>query len=345
MKNILKSSIAMMAGALALVSCSDWTDPKPVDVSYDNITEADPETYAKYLANLRAYRTNGHKKAYAWYANTGSFSTQADHVSAVPDSLDVLVFTAPGLIHPSLLDEMVVKRSETGMQMAWEVSYDDIRAAWDDKNLRADLAVAENPELPRPFVPEWSDFLADSLSTTLAYGETYGFDRMIVGYTGKSTALMTPAELQAYSADQASFMIPVLKWLEGHKGVAHDFRGTPVNLTDKTVASDAGIIFLQESLKASGTIELAYIMSLNAIAGIPSDRFAMLAPLPLLDPAQASVGMWGNGYAACEIARWTRAQDNVAALGMTNLYDGYFNPAFIYPVCRKAMQVLNPAAK
>lgn len=345
MKNILKSSVAMMAGALALVSCSDWTEPKPVDVTYDNITEADPETYARYLANLRAYRTNGHKKAYAWYANTGSFATQADHVSAVPDSLDVLVFDAPSKIHPALLNEMVVKRSETGMQMAWEVSYDNIRASWDDKNLRADLAVAEDPSQPRPFVPEWSDFLADSLKTSLSYGEAYGFDRMIVGITGKSMDLLTPEELQAYAADQAAFLTPVKNWLDAHKSVAYDFRGAPVYLSDRSILADAGTIFLQETLKASGTLELQYIISRNSVSGVPADRFAALAPLPLLDPAQASVGHWRDGFTACEIARWTRGRSEVTALGMTNLYDGYFNPAFIYPVCRQAMQILNPAAK
>lgn len=345
MNNILKSSIAMMAGALALVSCSDWTEPKPVDVAFDNITEADPETYAKYLAGLRAYRDNGHKKAYAWYANTGSFATQADHVSALPDSIDVLVFTTPSAIHPSQLDEMVVKRSETGMQMAWEVNYDGIRAAWDEKNLRADMAAAQNPSQPRPFVPEWNDFLSDSLATALSFGETYGFNRMIVGIDGKNTEYMSAEELQEYSDAQAAFLTPVKNWLDAHTSVAHDFRGIPANLSDKSLLADAGIIFLQESLKASSVSEYAFLISRNSVSGVPADRFAMLAPLPVLAPSQASVGHWTSGLAAVETARWTRAQDNVAALGMTNLYDGYFNPAFIYPVCRQAMQTLNPAAK
>lgn len=334
-----------MAGALALVSCSDWTEPKPVDVAFDNISEADPETYAKYLAGLRAYRDNGHKKAYAWYANTGSFATQADHVSALPDSIDVLVFNSPSAIHPSLLDEMVVKRSETGMQMAWEVSYDQIRAAWDDMNLRADAAVAENPSITRPFVPEWNDFLSDSLKTALSYGETYGFNRMIVSIGGQSMDLMTPEELQAYTAAQSAFLTPVKNWLDAHSSVAHDFRGVPAYLSDKALLADAGVIFLEESLKASGTIEYLYMIARNSVSGVPSDRFAVLAPLPVLDTAQESVGHWTGGYTACESALWSRAQDNVVAFGMTNLYDGYFNPSFIYPVCRQSIQILNPAAK
>ena len=48
--------------AAAAVSSCDWTDPEPVDVKYDQITEADPDAYQQYLANLRAYRNNGHKK-------------------------------------------------------------------------------------------------------------------------------------------------------------------------------------------------------------------------------------------------------------------------------------------
>lgn len=62
MKNIFKYGMMAFVAAAAVSSC-DWTDPEPVDVKYDQITEADPDAYQQYLANLRAYRNNGHKKS------------------------------------------------------------------------------------------------------------------------------------------------------------------------------------------------------------------------------------------------------------------------------------------
>ena len=46
----------MAFAAVAALSSCDWTDPEPVGMKYDNITEADPDAYQQYLANIRAYR-------------------------------------------------------------------------------------------------------------------------------------------------------------------------------------------------------------------------------------------------------------------------------------------------
>ena len=111
-KNIIMTGAFALAAAAVLTSC-DWTDPEPVDLTYDNITEADPDLYAKYLKNIREYRDNGHKKVYAWFDNKSSFASQADHVSAVPDSIDVLVLTHPEAMGQGTLDEIDAKRSDT----------------------------------------------------------------------------------------------------------------------------------------------------------------------------------------------------------------------------------------
>ena len=84
MKNILKYGIMAFTVGVAVTSCDDWTEPESVGVKFEDVTQKDPEGYAKYLENLRAYRKNGHKKVYAWYDNKASFSSQAHHVSAVP---------------------------------------------------------------------------------------------------------------------------------------------------------------------------------------------------------------------------------------------------------------------
>lgn len=62
MKNILKYSVLLLAGTAMLTSC-DWTDPESTDLKYQTVKEVNPDAYTKYLAGLRAYRDNGHKKS------------------------------------------------------------------------------------------------------------------------------------------------------------------------------------------------------------------------------------------------------------------------------------------
>ena len=324
-----------IAAAVSLPAC-DWTDPEPVDVTYDHISEADPDAYQQYLANLRAYRGNGHKKVYAWFDNKTSFSSQGDRVSAVPDSIDVLVLTAPHAITQATLDEMNTKRSNTGMQMAYVVDYAKIRKAWDLKK------EVETPEKP---VKEWNAFLADSLKTALSIFDNGGFDRVIASYDGKDASLLPPAEQAANSADQQAFLAPFATWKSSHIDKGFDFMGIPAHVLDASLLQKAGVIFLSESAAATNVTEYGFLIARNSVAGVPTDRFAVMTALPSLDPTQSSVGFWGEDYSSWEAARWCRGAEGVKAMGMTNLADDYYHPSFIFPVCRRAIQILNPAAR
>lgn len=235
MKNIFKIGVMAFAAVAALPSCSDWTDPEPVDTKYEGIGEADPDNYAKYLANLRDYRNNGHKKAYAWFANKASFASQADHILAVPDSIDVLVLHNPETVNSDVLNEMVEKRSNTGMQMAYTIDYAAILKSWQNQK---EIADANGTAMA-----DWGTFMADSLPMALGYAQTYGFNRLIVSYDGKSTASMTPAELAQYNSEQQAFIGTIAQWADAHS-VAYDLLGIPANITDTSVLDKAGVLFL-----------------------------------------------------------------------------------------------------
>ena len=326
-----------LAVVASLTACSDWTDPEPVNNKYQGIGEADPDNYAKYLANLREYRNNGHKKVYAWFDNQASFTSQADHVASVPDSIDVLVLHNPGKVNDNVLNEMVEKRSNTGMQMAYTVDYAAMRKNWQNQKEQADADGA-------PF-PAWSDFMTDSLATALSYAQTYGFNRLIVAYDGQNPASMTSTELADYTAEQNAFVGVAVNWAKSHS-VAYDLMGIPANILDKTVLDNAGVIFLSETASATNTNEMNTIIGRATAAGVPTGKFGVMTALPVLDKNQATVGYWGTNYTAVTVARWMRnSADGVSALGMTNLYDGYYNTTFQYPVCRVAIQTLNPASK
>lgn len=329
--SIIYGAVALICG----VGFSACTDPETVDLNYDTISEANPELYAEYLAGLRAYRDNGHKKVYAWFDNQSGFISQADHVSAVPDSIDVLVFHNPDVMPQPLLDEINAKRSDTGMQTAYMVDYAAIRKAWE---LKKEL---ETPEAP---VPLWSDFMKDSLNSALGYFNNGGFDRIICAYNGRMTSTLTPAEKSEYLADQATFLSTFSEWQKSHLDKGFDFLGIPSNVADPALLNVASVIFLSESAAATNVDELKYIVNRNSVDGVPVDKFAVVAALPVLDETQGSVGYWGDEYSSWLTARWARTAE-VTAIGLYNLRDDYFNPAFIYPVCRGAIQILNPAAR
>ncbi len=334
MNRIITYGILAAVALTGLSSC-DWTEPEAVDLRYDTIQEAAPEAYSRYLGELRAYRQNGHKKIYAWFDNKSSFVSQADHVSAVPDSIDVLVLSHPESMSQATLDEIDTRRSQTGMQTAYVISYEAIRSVWELK---------KEDETPQAPVAEWSVFLADSLRTALSYFNGGGYDRLICAYDGKDMAVYSQADRDAYAADQKAFLQPFAEWKKNNIDKGFDFVGIPANLTDMGLISDAGTVFLSETLSATNTSEFSVIISRNSVQGAPTDRFAILSYLPSLAPTHETEGFWGSTYSSWVAATWAKGA-KVAALGLYNLSDDYHNPTFIYPVARGAIQRLNPAAR
>ena len=336
MKNILKYGMMAFVAAVGLGACSDWTEPESVKVVYDGVSDSDPDTYNKYLENLRAYRNNGHKKVYAWFANTGSFNSQADHVSAVPDSIDVLVLHNPQHVSGEALDDLNKKRSQTGMLMACTVDFDAIKASW---NLKKELEQAGGA-----VVPEWNKFLNDSLSVALKHASDAQMDRVIAAFIGQDVSHLPQPEKEQYLADQETFFKGIRNWVGSGSGRGYDYMGVPTNITDDEILSNAGILFLYETLTATSTPDYNYIVTRACAKGIDEKRVAVIAPLPGFDAANNPVGKWGDQYTSWAVARWARSTE-IGAVGFTNLYNDYYNPTFIYPVCRQAIQLLNPAVK
>lgn len=335
MKNILKYGMMAFVAAAGLGACSDWTEPESVKVVYDGVSDTDPDTYNKYLENLRAYRDNGHKKVYAWFANNGNFNSQADHVSAVPDSIDVLVLHNADKVSAEALADLNKKRTQTGMLMACTIDFDAIKASW---NLKKELAGADG------VVPEWNKFLADSMAVALDHASAAQMNRVIASFIGQDISYLSQADKDQYLADQTTFIKGIKDWVGAGSGRAYDYLGVPSNITDTEFTANAGLLFLYETLTATSVQDYNYIVTRNSAKGFDEHRLAVIAPLPGTDAANNPVGKWGDNYTSWEVARWARSTE-LGAVGLTNLYQDYYNPTFIYPVCRQAIQLLNPAVK
>lgn len=330
MKRHIFYCMMALAAACSFTSC-DWNDPEAVGNHFGGITEVNPPAYSEYLQNLRNYRNNGHKKVYVWFDNKESFSSQADHVATVPDSIDVLVLNHPEKMTQAVLDEIDTKRSNTGMQTAYAISYQEIRKAWE---LEKEQGATET----------WDNYRDAELSKQFEYFNGGGFDRIICVYDGRDISTLTESQRQEYAADQAAFLSPFKSWASNHIDSGFDFQGIPANVSDKELLTAAGTIFLSETLSATNISEMKFILSRNNEDAALSEKFAVMTSLPVLDPTKSGLGYWGDEYSSWQTARWARTAD-ISAIGLINLNDDYYNPDFIYPVSRGAIQILNPAAK
>ena len=60
MNKFFKTGLSALAvlTAVSFTSCDDWTETESEDLDFGTIDKVDPAAYAKYLQNLRDYRTD-----------------------------------------------------------------------------------------------------------------------------------------------------------------------------------------------------------------------------------------------------------------------------------------------
>lgn len=328
------SALMVAAFGASFTACDDWTEPKSVDVIYNTPGEADPVAYAKYLESLRQYRNSDHKLAYLWFANPSEADNQttgAHRVAQLPDSVDVVVFTNPGDISSTTLADMNKAREEKGIKFTYVIDYDALKLAY-----LANQALSTEEE---PYNVEFLDFLTDSTATALSFAKN--FDGIMIGYNGKITNHLTPAELTEYKNNENTFIGIINDWHARNPQKRIDFIGKPQNVANKDLVNDCDVIFLSDSKTAKSTYSYALAMAAASVEGVPTDRFGMVTTFT--DPSDEKVGYMGDGQLCVNaLADWA-STESVKAAGFTNIvYDFYALPT-PYPVIRGALQLLNPS--
>lgn len=356
MKSILKYlSSALMVAALGgmLTACDDWTEPKSVDLEYGTIDKADPAAYAKYLENLRDYRNRPHKKVYAWVENSAEgFGSQGARLTALPDSVDVIVLNNPTNITNQMMDEMKKVREDKGQQVIYTIDFAAIKADW--TALCEELAAkrlafeAENPDTEIPAElndPEFNDYMVAAWETQLKHFNTYGFDGIMFAFDGKSTAHMNAAELAEYNTEANIFLGIASDWHKRNPKVAIDFMGKPQNITNYAILDDFRTIFLSESLNADSENKYSMIFS-QAPQTVPAEKLGMAASMRALDTnMDPKTGFFGDGsYSVDHLANWA-ASNTLGAVGVLNATNDYYLTAGKYSQVRNLIKSVNPIAK
>ena len=319
----------LVSGLLGLTAC---TEVESIAIDEVNAETSDGR-YAQYLDNLKAYKEAGHQVVYGWFDNSQKTpSSQGQHITSVPDSMDVVVLTTPELADFERDDIRAVRQK--GTRVAALVSYDRVKAAYDE--LASDPATAP--------AEDFETYLLARVDETLALTDDY--DGLVVEFAGQDPDYLREPDRSAYVALQAAFLDRIAAWQTAHAGKTLSFAGKPQNLDDKTLLQGCEHIIL-DGTSAVTAAQLSLLARAAAEEGVPADRFVMAAALPSMDSSDTEAGYWGSGVRALgETAYWATVEESgyaKAGIAVYDLQNDYYETNGFYTYVREAINIINPA--
>lgn len=355
MKNYLKYSLfVVIAFALSLTtnSCDDWTEPESVDLKNPKIEDLNPQLYADYLKDLRAYKERDHKVVLVSFDNPSDPTKQAERLTAIPDSVDFICLNNPKDLNPATQEEMIKIRTDKGTRSIYSINYDSFESIWDER-------VKENPELTEE---EGLEYLGEQVDALIALCDKYQYDGILVDYTGRSLVSLTQPQLAVYNGRQQTLLNKIITWKEANKEKSLIFYGNVqylvpqnmkvLNMCDYiTVRSASSTNSDDLSLKAY----LAVQAGIDAISGeieespVPTDRFLACAEFPQADDKDQIIGYWNTvtgdskPLAAHGAAQWAmNASPDFIRSGLLilNIQNDYYNKTYGY--VRDVIRIMNP---
>lgn len=351
MKNKFINKTILYAACLLLgfsaTSCSDLTDTESVVIHEPTILEKNPELYAQYLENLRNYKTSEHKYVYAWFNNKEKTPfSRAHHLSVLPDSIDIVSLMHPDTLTQVELEQMEQLRKDKGTKFIFSMDFEAIKLIYDTR--AADMANADEGEAPAAKMPEFVQFLVDTVNQTLPLVKKYNFDGISVAYKGKSILHMTEIEKAQHRNYETAFIGIAKDWHERNNDKMIVFEGYPQNLLDKSILPSCKHIIIP-CMAAKAASKLTYELLSASVEGVPTDKFIVAVDAASVDTEDTKTGFWADGKRAIAgAAQWVAASHSgtsVSGLGIRNVNNDYYNKAFIYPYTRNAISTINPSIK
>ena len=135
MKSKMKTKILWLVfcsfSVIQFIGCSEWTEQESLTVKEPDIEEQNPELYAQYLENLKIYKNSNHKIVCTWFDNSVKTPvTRAHHLSAIPDSIDIVDMMYPDELYDWEISEMEAIRNDKGTKVIYTLSYPEIEALY-----------------------------------------------------------------------------------------------------------------------------------------------------------------------------------------------------------------------
>lgn len=336
MKRTIKHIIcgaALLAGALSGVSCSEWTENEKIAVKDPVFGESNPELYARYVAELRAWKQSEHQRTIVWFDNSNKQpASRGGFFSDVPDSVDVVALKAEGRLTKSEL-EQVAALHEKGTAVIAAFDCTAVLAAEGEEGVDA------------------ATRLENALATRIAELEADALDGLTLCYEPTDPVHATEQEQAAQLALDAVVGSALKELRERHPEYILIFEGTPQYCSDLEAVELCDYLVVR-CLDAESVYDFGMrARRMCGVAGLPTDRFVWLvSAVPpastdttgyLLDESGASVRALGA------LAEWMLRPEEFgkAAVGIMDVQYDYYNSTMIYRYTKEAIETLNPSPK
>ncbi len=339
-----------MSSVMLLNSCSDWTEVEPVDIVQYDITELNPELYAQYLENLRAYKKSDHKNMIVSFNNAEKEPfTLAQHINVVPDSVDYISLQYPDNLSEWELAEMDEVREKKGTKFIFSIGFDALKLHYDIMETERQAIIdelEEGAELPAE-LPGFRAFLVDTINSSLALVRKYNYDGVCFAYRGKGILHMTSAEKLEYKGYHNSFIGILKDWSERNKDKKLFFEGYPQNLLDRSFLSLCENIIIPCS-NAGSVSKVSYSIHSSITENVPVDRFVVSVEMTSLDPADVKTGYWADGEtrSVAGVSVWAAVEHTaftIKGMAINNVSNDYFDKIRLYHQTRTAINTINPS--
>ena len=123
-KSIFKLCLLTTFLSVATISCDDWTEMEIHDSQVNGFKEQNPQEYAVYTQNLRAYKATKHAVVYARLDNAPEVSTsEKDFLRALPDSIDIVTMRNADRLSEYDREDMKLVREDYGTKVLYYIDY------------------------------------------------------------------------------------------------------------------------------------------------------------------------------------------------------------------------------
>lgn len=363
LKTIIRGVAAAFIALTAFASCSDWTDTESVTLKEPDITQQNPELYAKYLESLREYKKEPHKVMVAKFDNKVAYPAgQGEHLTALPDSIDYVILNNADTLGDWCIQEMKDVREQKGTKTLYEINYKTIETAYKKK-----LEEETQPETPaaeesgdnetggdggeEPVVDGFLTFCEQQVDSYIALFSKYGYDGINVVYNGVNTLGLKEDEKAQLTARQNVFFGKIAAWKEANPDAVMLFEGTPQHLLyDNALLQKAAYLIIPASAALSAD-ELKLQVEFAISDGVPTDRFLYGVSMPVAGDDETGYFSATNAdgskmYAVMGAALNVIASDGdftKAGICVDHVQQDYFNSTKVYKNIRESIELMNPS--
>lgn len=359
LKTLIKGFATAAFALTALASCSDWTDTESITLKEPDITQQNPELYAKYLESVRTYKQQPHKIVVTKFDNKVTYPAgQGEHLSALPDSIDYVILNNADNIGDWCVQEMKDIRDRKGTKTLYEINYNTIEAAYKAK-LEADAA--NKPETSdegegdgseeEPVADGFLSFCEERMDAYIAYFSQYGYDGINVVYNGVNTLGLTEDAKAQLTARQNVFFGKIAAWKDANPNAIMFFEGTPQNLLYDTALLQKATYLIVPCTTALSADELRLQTESSMDEGVPTDRFLFGVSMPVAGDDEIGYFSATNADgskryavtgAALEVLT-AGADYTKAGICVDHIQNDYYNVAKVYKNIREAIELMNPS--